>query len=125
MNTTDQPSADMTADQMRALLSLLASEVRDLRKEKATWFEDFRTQNKCIADQHNEISRLRAELNEAITALPRHDNHHNALMCPYCNPDHLVLVDIEKMLVACVPGGHQLCDPRQVADNIRRYQTRG
>jgi hypothetical protein len=24
--------------------------------------------------------------------LPDHDNHHNALLCPYCNPDRLVLV---------------------------------
>jgi hypothetical protein len=23
--------------------------------------------------------------------LPDHDNHHNALLCPYCNPERLVL----------------------------------
>jgi hypothetical protein len=36
---------------------------------------------------------------------------------------HLVSVssiDIEKMLVECVPGG-SMCDPQEVADNIRRY----
>ena len=25
--------------------------------------------------------------------LPDHDNHHNALRCPYCNPKQLALVD--------------------------------
>ncbi len=29
-------------------------------------------------------------------------------------------IDVEKLIAACVPGG-DLCDPQQVADNIRRY----
>jgi hypothetical protein len=29
-------------------------------------------------------------------------------------------IDVEKLIAACVPGGN-VCDPQEVADNIRRY----
>lgn len=29
-------------------------------------------------------------------------------------------IDVEKLIAACVPGG-DICDPQEVADNIRRY----
>jgi hypothetical protein len=38
--------------------------------ERARWFADFRTQNACIADQHDQINRLQAELQAARAASP-------------------------------------------------------
>lgn len=44
-------------------------------------------------------------------------------ICKQPQPRQLVSVssiDVEKLIAACVPGGN-LCDPQEVADNIRRY----
>jgi hypothetical protein len=36
--------------------------------------------------------QLGPNVTDSRAPLPDHDNHHNALRCPYCNPDRLVLV---------------------------------
>ena len=39
-----------------------------------------------------EIQRLTAGSASPVVHKIEFDNHHNALLCPYCNPDGLVLV---------------------------------
>jgi hypothetical protein len=45
----------------------------------------------CAENHQNAAHDIPAEL--ANLPLRDHDNHHNALRCPYCNPKQLVLVD--------------------------------
>jgi hypothetical protein len=42
----------------------------------------------------------------SMQPLPNHDNHHNALKCPYCNPRGLVFAEPEAQpLQNCLDGG--------------------
>ena len=49
-----------------------------------------------IAQQAIEMLERASPAAPAVAPLPDHDNHHNALKCPYCNPNGR-LVDMDEL----------------------------
>ena len=60
----------------------------------------------CPRENWNRRAALSAAPAEpALRPLPDHDHHHNALKCPYCNPDGLVLAKPQTIAPAAPVGG--------------------
>jgi hypothetical protein len=90
------PLADYEAD-LKAVEAARqqAEKDRDAAKRRAEKFIQRRLNLlEVLAQAEAEVSDLRAQIARQL------DNHHNALTCPYCNPDKRLLVDVDAVIQA-------------------------